>query len=117
MSATLPTVADTRPTTNLVGAPVCLSDSDAISDPPFDIGPSVADVLADPKADGTLSSVPPRIQRLDRNVEENGEVLGRKQAVVVVHIRDRELGPFRRDVISLPSRRERGTLDQVAAGS
>jgi hypothetical protein len=74
--ATLPTITDMRSGASAIRVPSYLGDTNPVSDPLFDISPPVADVLAHPKADGSLSPVPPRVQRLDRDVEEGGEILG-----------------------------------------
>jgi hypothetical protein len=67
---------------------------DAVFDPVFDVGPSVADVLADPEADGSLSSVAPCVEGLDWDVEQVGEfVCGKEAVVVVVHGRIMQVNP------------------------
>lgn len=77
-----------------IRVPSYLGDTNPVSDPLFDISPPVADVLAHPKADGSLSSVPPRVQRLDRDVEEGGKILSRQKAVVFVHGQIVDADPF-----------------------
>ena len=84
-TTTLPTVVNTDSGSDVALSPARLGDSDTISDPPLDIDPSVSDVFADPEADGTLSAVPPCVQRLDRNVQELGEVLGREETIGFIH--------------------------------
>ncbi len=72
----LPTITDVRSGAGPTRVPSYLSDTNPILNPFFDISPPVADVLAHPKSDGSLSPVPPHVQRLDRDVQEGGEILG-----------------------------------------
>lgn len=93
---TLPTITDMHSGASPIRVPSYLGDTNPVSDPLFDISLPVADVLAHPKSDGSLSPVPPRIQRLDRDVEEAGKILGGEKAVVVVHGQIIGVNPFTR---------------------
>ena len=70
---------------------------DTVFDPHLDIDPAVANVPADPEADGSFSSVAPCVEGLDWDVEEVGEFFcGEKPVVVVVHGRMMRVDPVSR---------------------
>jgi hypothetical protein len=83
--ATLPTIADVRSIAGPIRLHSYLGNTNPVPNPLFDISPSIANVLAHSKADGSLSSVPPCVQRLDRNIEKRGQILDGEQAVFVGH--------------------------------
>ena len=57
----------------------------SLPDPTVDIRPPVPDVLSDPKAQGALPSVSPRVQGPYGQLEELGELFHGGKAIVVVH--------------------------------
>ena len=69
---------------------------DTVFDPHLDVDPAVANVPADPEADGALSSVAPCVQGCDWDVEEVGEFFCGEETVVVVHGRIMRVDPFSR---------------------
>ncbi len=77
---------------------------DAVFDPPFDVDPSVAEMLAGPEADRALSSAPPRVEGLDWDVEEVGEFVCGEETVVVVHGRIMRVDPVNRVLFRCHSR-------------
>ena len=82
---TLPTAVNVGSRSDVVLPAARLRELDAVFDPPFDVDPSVADVSAGSEADGALSSVPPRVEGLDWDVEEVGEFFCGEKPVVAVH--------------------------------
>jgi len=69
---------------------------DAVLDPHLDVDPSVAEMLAGPETNGAFSSAAPRIEGLDRDVEEVGEFVCGEETVVVVHGRMMRVDPVSR---------------------
>jgi len=103
--ATLLTGANTPSCTDPLRPSACLSELDAIADPPFDVRPSIADVLANREADRTLAPVAPCVQRLDWNVEVIGQFHGGQEAVVLIHGLSLRSDPFERMSLCCPHRR------------
>ena len=68
------------------------------TDPLLDVGPPVADVLADPESRWAVTGVPPRIQCGDGNRQVLGELLCREQAIGSIHDPDSAAAPFQRSV-------------------
>ena len=84
-----------------VRCPLSFRQLDPIADPSLDIRPSVPHVLAHAEPNRAFSSGPPRVDGLDRDVEEHREIIGGEEAFGVCHVGNRACEPCREIVISL----------------
>ena len=74
---------------------------DPISDPSLDIRPSIPHVLAHAEPNGAFPAGPPRVESLDRDVEEHREIVGGEEPFGVCHVGHGAYEPCREIVNSL----------------
>ena len=81
--------------------PLPFRQLDPIADPSLDVRPSVPHVRAHAEPNRTVPSGPPRVDGLDRNLEEHREIVGGEEPFGVCHVGNRACEACREIVISL----------------